>query len=419
MRISELPFQRILILTQYFHPETGAPSIRLRAMCKELRAIGMNVQVITGMPNYPTGKIHPQYRGLFFYREMIDEIPVSRVWLFPAAGRHVVRRLINYLSFTITSCILLLFVKGVDLVFVEAQPITLAIPAYLNSLICNTPYVYNTPDLQIEFAHEDQWIGTRWLISAAKHLESFLMHKALCVTTVTKAFIDYFVEKRGMSRSKIAFLPNGADIERLKPLPYDKEYAKIMGVNGRKVFTYAGTHATYQGLDLIIDAAALLKNRKDIVILLVGDGPEKSWLIERVKREGIDNVLFKVSPFSEMHSLMAITRAFIVVLRGTDVSKKMRLAKTIPPLACGVPLVYAGWGESAEIVVRERVGLVVEPGNPQALASAIEKMADDEILRSEMGKRGRSLAEQNFSWKHIVNNWVSQMVKIYGDSDVH
>lgn len=412
MAQANLPFRRILILTQYFHPEPGAPSIRLGALCRELRNLDVDVQVITGMPNYPTGKIYPNYTGKFFIREMIDGVPVTRVWLFPAAGRHIIKRLLNYLSFTLTSCGPLLGKKGIDLVFVEAQPITLAIPAYLNSVIRGIPYIYNTPDLQIEFASEDSWVGTRWMIRAAKWLESFLMRKAMCVTTVTHAFMEHFIENRGVPRSQVVFLPNGADTKQLRPLLFDEEYARKMEINGRKVFTFAGTHAIYQGLDLILDAAALLKKRKDIVIFMVGSGPERARLIERAQREGLENVLFKVSPFSDMGRLMSITHASLVVLRATEVSKKMRLSKTIPPLSCGVPVIYAGWGESAQIIENEKVGIVTEPGDATALAMAIEKLTDDNMLRLEMGKRGRSLVERDFSWKEIVRKWLSQIQTI-------
>src|SRR6266487_2153645 len=89
------PFRRVLILTQYYHPEPGAPQIRLRAMARELRAAGVDVQVLTGMPNYPVGRIFPHYRGRLTCREEIDGVPVRRVWLYPAAGRGSVRRLLN------------------------------------------------------------------------------------------------------------------------------------------------------------------------------------------------------------------------------------------------------------------------------------------------------------------------------------
>jgi glycosyltransferase involved in cell wall biosynthesis len=304
-----------------------------------------------------------------------------------------------------------------DLVFVEAQPITLAVPALINRLLWRTPYVYNTPDLQVEYADEDRWVGVRLLVGAARRLEGLLMRRALAVTTVTHAFIEHFHAERNVPRGQLTFLPNGADTERLRPLPRDKALADRLGVGDRKVFTYAGTHAPYQGLDVILDAAKLLRHRADIVFLMVGDGPLRQQLIERAVAENIDNLLFRTSPFEEMPNLMSLTYASLVVLRRMEIATKMRLSKAIPPLACGVPLLYAGWGETAEIVDRESVGLTVEPENPAALAGAVERLADAPDLREALGHRGRALAEREFSWSYIVADWMRQIGRVAQNLD--
>jgi colanic acid biosynthesis glycosyl transferase WcaI len=386
-------------------------------MVRELRRLGCGVRVITGMPNYPVGKIYPGYEGRLTSSEEIDGVPVRRMWLFPATGRSAIRRLLNYLSFTATGGLALLFQGNVDLVFVEAQPVTLAFPAFINRLLRRVPYVYNTPDLQVEYAAEDRWVGLRLLIRCARALEGFLMKRALAVTTVTHAFIEHFEREQGIARSRLAFLPNGADTERLHPMERDTALAKRLGVGDRKVFTFAGTHAPYQGLEVILAAAKLLRDRKDIVFLMVGDGPVRGQLIDQAEREGIDNILFRTSPFDEMPSLMSLTWASLVVLRKLQIAHKMRLSKAIPPLACGVPLIYAGWGETAEIVEREGVGLRVEPENAEALAAAVVRLADDADLRNAMGRRGRALAEREFSWRFIVADWMRQLARIRAGLD--
>jgi len=409
---SAVPFRRILILTQYYAPEPGAPSIRLRAMARELSRLGCEVRVLTGMPNYPTGRIQAGYRGRLTMSETIDGIPIRRVWLFPATGRRAMRRLLNYLSFTATSAVMLVREPRVDLVFVEAQPITLAIPALINQLVRRIPYVYNTPDLQVEYADESRWIGLRLLVRAARGLEGMLMRRALAVTTVTYAFIEHFHRERNVPRTRLTFLPNGADTNRLRPMPRDTQLAARLGVGNRTVFTFAGTHAPYQGLEVILDAATLLRHRADIVFLMVGEGPVRDHLMRRAAAEGLDNVLFRSSPFDEMPGLMSLTCASLVVLRRMEIAVKMRLSKAIPPLSCGVPIIYAGWGETAEIVERERVGLRVEPEDPAALARAVEYLADHPELRDTLGRRGRALAEREFSWSHLVGDWVRQIGRV-------
>ncbi len=410
-------FPSILILSQYFWPEPGAPQIRLRAMMNELTRQGIRVRVLTGMPNYPVGRIRDGYRGKFHLREQLDGVPIERVWLYPAAGRGSIRRLLNYLSFTVSVAPRLLFTTRPDLVFVEAQPLTLALPAWLLKVLRGVPYVYNTPDLQCEVAAEAKWIGAGWFIGLAKWLERFLMRQALSVTTVTHAFVRHFIEQRGIPPKAMSFLPNGADTDTLRPLPFDAGYARELGIGARKVFTYAGTHAHYQGLEVILEAAKRLQDRQDIVILMVGNGPVRQKLLEQARMERLENILFRDSPFEEMPRLMSLTYASLVVLKNIPASTKMRLSKAIPPLACGVPLIYAGLGEAADIVQREDCGLVVQPERPEELAAAIRELADAPERRDQMGRRGRALAEREFSWKLIVGDWLRQIRCIQNGAD--
>ena len=110
--------------------------------------------------------------------------------------------------------------------------------------------MYNTPDLQVEHAADDRWVSIRWVIGAAAAIERKLMRDAACVTTVTHAFIDHFHRKYRIPKERLTFLPNGADTATLRPLPPDENLAQRLGVAGKKAFTYAGTMAAYQGLEV-------------------------------------------------------------------------------------------------------------------------------------------------------------------------
>jgi glycosyltransferase involved in cell wall biosynthesis len=139
---------------------------------------------------------------------------------------------------------------------------------------------------------------------------------------------------------------------------------------------------------------------------MVGDGPVRQPLADEARLRRLENVVFSPTiPMAEMPALMSISWAALVVLRKLKIASKMRLAKAVPPLACGVPLIFAGWGETSAIVTREQVGLLAEPEVPEALAQAIERLADDPQLRQDMSRRARALAERDFSWVHIVDTW--------------
>jgi glycosyltransferase involved in cell wall biosynthesis len=161
-----------------------------------------------------------------------------------------------------------------------------------------------------------------------------------------------------------------------------------------------------------------LKDRTDIVILMVGQGPLREHLREKARADGLTNVLFRDSPFQDMARLMAVTRASIATVADVPAARKMRLSKVIPPLACAVPVIYSGQGESATILTREGCGIVTAPGSPEDLARAIRRLADMPELCREMGERGRSLVEREYSWSSIVGNWLQELNNIKASTTI-
>jgi glycosyltransferase involved in cell wall biosynthesis len=406
------PFRNWLILSQYYAPEPGAPQIRLRAMSRELVRNGCRLRVLTALPNYPNGRILPAYRGKLTAREIIDGVPVDRLPLYPAAGRQPLRRILCYVSFSAAALLRLPFIRKPDVIFVEAQPITLALAALMAKFCRRIPFIYNTPDLQVEIAGDKRWISMDSLVRMAARLEVFLMRQAVCVSTVTEGFIDHFAESRGIERSHITFLPNGADTESLRPMEPDRAYAERLGVAGKVVFTYAGTHAPYQGLELILDAAEHLRDREDIVILMVGRGPLREPLRTQAAERGLRNVVFGDSPFEEMSRLMSITRASLATIAEMNAAPKMRLSKVVPPLACGVPVIYVGEGEWSSMLRDKRCGRVVESRSAAEFATVIRELADQPDLCSEMGRNGREFVETELSWRVIVDRWIAELRRL-------
>lgn len=411
------PFRRWLVITQYYHPEAGAPQVRLRALVRELLRHGCEVEILTALPNYPDGIIFPEYRRRFSCSEVIDGVPVHRLWLYPAAGRRVLSRLACYLSFSLGAALRIPFLPRPDVVFVEAQPLTLALAGYLSTLLRGVPYIYNTPDLQVEISAQGGWLPLRWLGSAAAALEAFLMRRAFCVSTVTHAFIRHFSHSRALPLSRLTFLPNGADLADLHPSPPDLDYARQLGLDGRTVFTYAGTHAPYHGLEIIIEAAALLRARSDIVFAMIGRGPVRPQLEQRAAALGLRNVVFVDSPFSERRRLFSFTRAAIATVSDMPAAAMMRLAKVMPALACGVPVIHCGQAESAQMLSDNSCGLVVPSRSAPDLAAAVLRLADSPDEAQAMGRRARSLAERELGWSDIVSRWLAQLSLIQAGRD--
>jgi glycosyltransferase involved in cell wall biosynthesis len=180
-------------------------------------------------------------------------------------------------------------------------------------------------------------------------------------------------------------------------------------VHGKKVFAYVGTHAYYHGLDTLIDAATLLRERSDIVFLMIGDGPERPRLKRLSEDRGLTNVIFGESPYEEMDQLYSIAYASVATLRNMEVAQGMRLSKVFPSLSCAVPVIYAGAGEAAELLAANECGVVVEPEEPVLLARAVSRLASRPTLRDAMGSAGRRLVEREYSWAAIVERWLAEL----------
>lgn len=402
------PVGRWLILTQYYPPEIGAPQIRLRALARELARHGIEVAVLTAMPNYPAGKIFPGYSGRWQMREQIDGVPVKRTWVYAGTGKSAPIRLINYLSFTFTALLATLTGPRPDVMFVESQPLSLGLVAILMKWLRGVPYIYNVPDLQVDVARQLGFMRNRGILRLALALENFFLRQSWKISTVTHRFIEHF-QNRGLPRTQITFLPNGADTEFLKQRPPSRELLDRWGLHRKRVFLYVGTHAYYHGLDTLIDAATLLRNHSDIVFLMIGDGPERTRLKQITIDRGLTNVIFGQSPYEEMDQLYSIAYASVAMLRNMDVAKGMRLSKVFPSLSCRVPVIYAGVGEAAELLEANKCGIAVEPENPALLSQAISSLVSDQTKRDQMGCAGRALVEREYSWTSIVKHWLDEI----------
>lgn len=403
--------QKWLIVTQYYPPEVGAPQIRLAALAQQLKRRGFQVSVLTGLPNYPAGKIFPEYAGSAGRarrREAIDGIPVRRGWTYAGTGRSIYKRLANYFSFTWSAFWLALFGPRPDVVLLESQPLSLGVVGLALKWFRRVPYIYNVPDLQVDVAKQLGFIRSKWFLKLALGLENLFLRQSWKVSTVTEQFIEHFAG-RGIDRGQLTFLPNGADTDFLRPLPPDAELLDRWQLHGRKVFLYVGTQAYYHSLDTLIEAAALLGPRDDLRFVILGDGPEHPRIVAMARERGLTNVVFDQAPYEMLPRAYSVAYASVATVRNAPVAGQMRLAKVATSLACGVPVILTGRGEHAELLTRHELGVVVEPEQPRQLAAAIADLAADEARRARLSAAGRAFAERECSWSIIVDRWLAEL----------
>ena len=159
----------------------------------------------------------------------------------------------------------------------------------------------------------------------------------------------------------------------------------------------------------MINAAKLLQEQSNVAFLMIGSGPERQRIIELAQTLRLQNVIFDQSPYGEMNNLYSICYASIATLRDVEVAKAMRLSKIFPSLSCGVPVIYSGHGEAADVISTHQCGICVRPEDPEKLAAAINRLASDVSARDAMGQTGRKLVESQYSWNVIVGRWLREL----------
>jgi colanic acid biosynthesis glycosyl transferase WcaI len=399
---------RFLVLTQYFPPEIGAAPTRLYEVTRALREHGHQVEVVTAMPNYPSGRVFPAYRGKFLCREAIAGQAVIRTWLYASTGTSAARRLAGYWSFALSSLVGCLLSRRPDVVLVESPPLFLCLTAYLYCLVTGTRFIVNVSDPWLEFARDMGFVRSRVMFRLLERLELFVYSRAFRVNAVTQAIRSLLIEKKSVPPQKVLWLPNGVDLDRFSVREPDKEWMARLGLEGVTTFIYAGSHQASHGLDVLIEAAARLD--ETIRILMVGDGTDKERLVRLARERGLRNIVFvDPQPLDEMPRLLSVARAALVVIRGEAAFSTSRPAKMLPAMACSLPIVYCGRGEGANIVQQGACGLVSPPGNVDALAGAIRRLAQDPELARRLGQNGRRTVERSSDWRTIVDRWLAEL----------
>jgi colanic acid biosynthesis glycosyl transferase WcaI len=400
---------KVLILTQYFPPEIGGPQTRLHSLAAVMKQLGHEVEVVTALPNYPSGKFFPGYERCFYRREVVNDVVIHRVWLYPAMGGGV-QRMLNYGSFTLAACFGLLRAKRPDYIFVESPPLFLSIPAFIAGTLWGVPFVFNVADLWPDAILDGGFLKDGLLLRLLYAIERWSYRKAAYVNAVTEGIRESLLQRKSVRPEKVLFLPNGVDTSRYQPRPCDEALKRELGLEGRRVILWAGTLGYSHGLEYVLHAAKLLEANPEIHFLFVGDGSARAGL-ERLQKElGLRNVTFRNPvPLDQLPPYFSIAECSLASLTGTAVNEGARPSKIFPALASGKPLIFVGKGEGAKLVAQANAGIVVPPGNPPAFANAVLQLLQDPDLIQQLGRNGRSFVENNFQWSLLVGRWIASL----------
>jgi glycosyltransferase involved in cell wall biosynthesis len=388
----------IVLQTQYYRPEIGAPQARLSALAQGLAQRGFRVTVLTAMPNYPRGVIQKGYGGWIKIEDDSD-VRVLRLWIYSTKSASIIPRMLNYFSFVLLSFFFgIFYLDAPDVIFTESPPLFLGISGYLLSRIKHARWIFNVSDLWPESAVRLGVVRNSWVVKLSYWLEAFCYRKAWRVSGQSHEILAS-VEAR-FPTVKTYHLSNGADTKFFKP---DVRCTlREQGV----IALYAGLHGLAQGLDILLKAASQLRDLPNLKIILIGDGPLKNELIVQANKLQLDNVRFlEPIPHKEMPGILA-SADFCIVPLGVKLPGAVP-SKLYEVMSSGKAVLLMAHGEAAEIVKRHDCGLVVSPGDLSGLVTALRKLVMDAPLRERLGANGRCAAELHFDHLCIVSDFAN------------
>lgn len=381
---------RILIVTQYFWPESFMINDVVKALVKQ----GHQVVVATGKPNYPDGNIFPGYRANGVQRELFDEHTlIVRVPTWPRKHGGAKNLILNYLVFVFAGMFCLPWaLRGLkfDAILVYApSPITQTIPAILLKWIKRAPLALWVQDLWPESLQATGFVRNKKALTAVGYMVYWIYKGCDLLLAQSKAFIAPLNEYANLS--KICYQPNSFPEQSTEAL-VDGPAALLATLENRFCVVFAGNLGQVQALDCVIDAAELLKDHPDISIVLVGSGSKSEWLAQQKRERGLDNLeLPGRFPMQTMPSIFNRAGALLVSLEDDPIFELTIPSKVQAYLAAGKPVLASLNGEGAQVVLEAKAGLASPAGDSAALAAnilKIKQMPSDE--RDTLGRQGKS-----------------------------
>jgi glycosyltransferase involved in cell wall biosynthesis len=398
----------ITILSQYYPPETGAPQNRLHSLAKVLSSKGVEVKVITAMPNYPVGRVHDAYLGKLFHHEIIDGIPVWRSWIFASKSPRILPRLLSYFSF-VFSCLFAGMRSGkCDILICESPPLFLGLSAMLLASLKRAKLVFNVSDLWPESAEKLDIVSDGFMLRLAYRLEAWIYRKSWLVSGQTQGIVTDIAKRFPTTRTY--WLPNGVDAAFYAGIQPNHTLREQHNLAGKKLFLYAGVLGHAQGLEVIIKAAQRFKDDPRLAFVMVGDGPKKEELRELDASLQAGVHFLPHMPRNNAMELVAASYACIVPLRKLAIFEGAIPSKLFDPLALGVPILLGVKGEAKSLFIDQgNCGLAFEPEDDGELAQQIAELLDNELLHSTLAHAGREFVYQNFDRRTIATDFLQAL----------
>jgi glycosyltransferase involved in cell wall biosynthesis len=398
---------KLIILTQYFPPEVGAPQNRLYELAVRLQKKGVEIEVLTAMPNYPSMEIHEEYKGKWYVKEDMNGMLVHRAWIWVGTSRKIFSRLLNYFSFVFTSIWIGFFKLGkADYLLCESPPLFLGISAIFLKRIKKANLIFNVADLWPESAEKLGLITNQSLLRITTGLEESLYKSSTLITGQAKGIVKNI--KARFPNKTVYWLPNGVDLSFYNPDKITTQWREQHGFSQEDfIILYAGILGHAQALEIIVNAAELTKAQPAIKWVLLGSGPEKEKLLAMQQQKQLTNIYFYPPvPKSLMPEVLKAVDASLVPLKKIDLFLGAIPSKVFEAMAMKKPLLLGVAGESKELFIDDgKAGLAFTPEDEMDLVKNALYLYNNKAEAVNLGENGRNYVEANFNRNIIAEKF--------------
>jgi len=373
---------RILMLTQWFDPE---PTFKGMFFAKALQNEGHEVEVITGFPNYPGGKLYPGYKLKWLQKEIVDGVKITRVPLYPSHDRSAKKRILNYMTFAFTSTFYGVFgAEKADIVYVYHPPITVGLSGVIIGFLRRTPFVLDVQDLWPDTLRASGMLTNRRILSIVNKVCDWVYKKASHIVVLSPGFKKKLIEK-GVPERKLSVIFNWCDENALL-----KDFSKeeTMLPKGFNV-VFAGNIGPAQALDVVLNAGELLLvSNPQVNLVLVGGGLDVDRLKKEANSRNLSNIHFiSRMTIDEIGKVLTEADALLVHLKDDELFSITIPSKTQAYLAKSRPIIMAVKGDAANLVKEAQAGICIEPESPEQLSWAISQLVVmPPVSRIQLGK---------------------------------
>lgn len=402
----------ILIIHQAFSSLEDAGGTRHYEMAMFLRQQGHQVTVITSPVNYLTGKSPGRMKWI---DRQVDEngIVILRAFTYAAWHRSFFHRVITFISFMVSSFFAALSVGKVDFVWGTSPPIFQGATAWLAARLKGAIFLFEVRDLWPEFAIAVGVLKNPVIIRLSRWLEKFLYSHADQVIVNSPGYIEYVIERGARA---VQLIPNGADPDMFTSTR-GLELKKSWNLTDQKIVLYAGAHGISNDLEVVLETANMLRNRKDITFVFVGDGKEKANLVRHSEELALTNVLFlPPAKKNEMADIFAAATVCLAILKPLDWYKTTYPNKVFDAMAAGKPVILCIDGVIRQLVEEANAGVFAAPGDPAALAESVQQVVDDLDNCELMGRNGLAIIKRTYSRKQIADQFLALLEELRRDN---